>query len=238
MQRRKAMSDRSAAPLEVAMLLYPNFTLLDLAGPQAALGLHGRTHLVWKSMDPVTADSGISLLPTATFATCPTNLDVLFVPGGLGTNDLLEDAETIAFLQNRARTARYVTSVCTGSLLLAAAGLLEGRRAATHWTSYDMLDAMGVQGERSRVVVDGNCISGGGVTAGLDFGLTLLAHLCGEPTARMTQLILEYDPQPPFVSGTPHTAGPETTGMALGLMGGWLERGMKIAKSVGKRTPA
>src|SRR4029450_3727030 len=130
--------------------------------------------------DPIISDSGISILPTDTFETCPRDLDVLFVPGGMGTADVMEDAPTLRFLAIRAETAGYVTSVCSGSLILAAAGLLDGYRATTHWTSLDVLAAFGVEVERRRVVVDRNRITGGGVTAGIDFGLTLVALLRGE----------------------------------------------------------
>lgn len=221
----------SPPPLQIGMLLYPGMTLLDLAGPQASLGLHGKTHLVWKTMDPVATDSGISLLPTTTFADCPADLDVLFVPGGLGSNDPMEDAEVLRFLADRGKRARYVTSVCSGSLLLGAAGLLDGYKAATHWAGYDVLEALGVEAEHRRVVVDGNRFTGGGVTAGLDFGLTLLAELRGETVAKLTQLLLEYDPKPPFNVGTPETAGPELTAMAKSMMHEMFARGVEIAKT-------
>lgn len=152
--------------------------MLDFVGPQTALGMHGQTHLVAKTMDPVHSDSGVSIVPTATFADCPKKLDVLLVPGGFGTK-AMRDAETIAFLAEAGKTARYITSVCSGSLLLGAAGLLDGYKAATHWACYDALEALGVDAVHERVVVDRNRFSGGGVTAGLDFGLTLLAELRG-----------------------------------------------------------
>lgn len=218
-------------PLQLGMLLYPGMTLLDLAGPQAALGMHGQTHLLWKTMEPVLTDSGISLLPTATFADCPAELDVLFVPGGFGTNDAMQDAEVLAFLAGRGKSARYVTSVCSGSLILGAAGLLDGYKAATHWACYDALGALGVDAVHSRVVSDRNRFSGGGVTAGLDFGLTLLAALRGEAVAKVTQLLMEYDPKPPFNAGTPETAGREVTAIATGMMQDMLDRGMDIAKA-------
>jgi cyclohexyl-isocyanide hydratase len=222
----------SQPPLQLGMLIYPDMTLLDLAGPQAALGLHGKTHLVWKTMDPVLTDSGISILPTATFADCPDDLDVLFVPGGFGTNEAMEDAEVLRFLADRGQRARYVTSVCSGSLILAAAGLLDGYKAATHWAVYDALEALGVTAERRRVVVDRNRFTGGGVTAGIDFGLTLLAELRGEMVAKMTQLMLEYDPKPPFDAGTPETAGPELTAMAMSTMQEMLDRAVEIARGL------
>jgi cyclohexyl-isocyanide hydratase len=220
-----------AAPLKIGMVLYPNFTLLDLAGPQAALGLHGQTLLLWKSLDPVTTDTGISLNPTTTFADCPDDLDVLFVPGGFGTNAAMQDEEIVAFLARIAGTARYVTSVCSGSLLLGMAGLLEGYRAATHWGCYGGLEATGALPVRERVVMDANRVSGGGVTAGIDFGITLLAELRGEQVAKTTQLLMEYDPAPPFDVGTPERAGPELTAIALAIMGDMDGDAVRIAKS-------
>jgi cyclohexyl-isocyanide hydratase len=218
-----------AAPLEIGMVLYPGMTLLDLAGPQAALGLHGRTHLFWKTLDPVMTDSGVALVPTATFADAPAALDVLFVPGGFGTVEAMKDPEIVAFLAERGRDARYVTSVCSGSLLLGMAGLLDGYRAATHWACFDALQALGVEPGRERVVTDRNRVTGGGVTAGIDFGLTLLAALRGEKVAKLTQLMMEYDPAPPFDTGHPRSAGPELTAAALGMMGTMGEEAVAVA---------
>ncbi len=122
-----------SAPLQIGMLLYPGFTLVDIAGPQTAFGLHGKTHLIWKTMDPVPTDMGVSLNPTMTFAEVPNNLDAIFVPGGLGTNAVMQDPEILEFLARVGPSARYITSVCTGSAILGMAGLLDGYRAATHW---------------------------------------------------------------------------------------------------------
>jgi cyclohexyl-isocyanide hydratase len=188
----------------IGIVLYPNVTLIDLANPQAALHPFCDTHLLWKTLDPVPTDAGYSVVPTATFAECPERLDALLVPGGLGTNDAMQDDEILAFLKCRGADASYITSVCSGSLILGAAGLLDGYKAATHWAFYDALKAMNVESVHERVVKDGNRITGGGVTAGLDFGLTLLAKLAGEGTARLAQLLLEYDPQPPYNSGNPY----------------------------------
>jgi cyclohexyl-isocyanide hydratase len=206
------------APIQLGMLIYPRMTLLDLAGPQVVLGMHSQTHLLWKTLDPVPTDSGVSMVPTNTFANCPKDLDVLFVPGGLGTNDAMQDPEILAFLRECGKTARYVTSVCTGSLILGAAGLLDGYKAATHWATYDTLEALGIEGVHSRVVADRNRFTGGGVTAGIDFGLTLLAELRGETVAKITQLLLEYDPQPPFDAGSPASAGAEITALVVGML--------------------
>ena len=216
-------------PLKIGMLLYPGFTLLDLAGPQAALGMNGQTLLLWKNLEPVAADSGVALCPTTTFDGCPDDLDVLFVPGGFGTNDAMRDAEIVDFLARVGPSARYVTSVCSGSLVLGMAGLLDGYRAATHWACYPALDAVGAIPTHARVVADRNRYTGGGVTAGIDFGLTLLAELRGEQVAKVTQLAMEYDPKPPFDTGTPETAGPELTAIALGLMGEMNSEAVAIA---------
>ncbi len=217
-------------PFTVGMLLYPGFTLLDLAGPQAALGLHGRTLLLWKTLEPVAADTGVSLNPTTTFADCPRDLDVLFVPGGFGTIAAMKDAAIVDFLASVGASARYVTAVCWGSLLLGMAGLLDGYRATTHWACFDALDAVGATATRRRVVVDRNRFTGGGVTAGIDFGLTLLAELCSEQTAKVIQLALEYDPEPPFRTGTPDAAGPELTAIALAMMGDMSAEAVAIAR--------
>src|SRR5262245_65654093 len=138
-------------PLQLGMVIFPGLTLLDLVGPQAALGLHAQTHLLWKTLDPVMSDTGIAIVPTATFAACQTTFDILFVPGGLGTNAAMADAEILAFLRAHGATARYVTSVCSGALILGAAGLLDGYQAATHWSTYEALDALGVDGVHPRV---------------------------------------------------------------------------------------
>src|SRR5262245_24909221 len=222
---------QSLHPLQIAMVVYPKLTLLDLIGPQTTLGLHGVTHLVAERLEPVVSDSGIALIPTTTYEQCPRDLDVLFVPGGEGTADAMEDAKLLAFLQNRAETARYVTSVCSGSLILAAAGVLQGYRATTHWTSLDVLSAFGVTAEAARVVKDRNRLTGGGVTAGIDFGLTLLAQLRGESVARMMQLAMEYDPQPPFEAGSPASAGAETVALVRQFVAPVHARTMQIANA-------
>ncbi len=212
-------TDRAEAPLQVAMLLYPGLTLLDLVGPEATLLMHSKIHLVWKTRDAVTTDTGIRIEPNTTFADCPRQLDILFVPGGFGTAAVMQDAEALAFLRDRGATARYITSVCSGSLILAAAGLLQGYKATSHWSALDTLAALGVEVVKARVVTDRNRVSGGGVTAGIDFGLTLLAKLRGEQAAKLSQLALEYDPAPPFDAGSPEAAGPEITAQALAFVG-------------------
>ncbi|WP_419685268.1 DJ-1/PfpI family protein [Burkholderia theae] len=193
--------------LHIGLLVFPGVQQLDLTGPHDVLASlpDAAVHLVWKSRDAVASSSGLALTPTTTFDDCPP-LDVICIPGGIGINDLLLDAETIAFVQQRAATARYVTSVCTGALLLGVAGLLHGRRATTHWTFHTLLEPLGAVPVRERVVRDGNLITGGGVTAGIDFALTIAAELAGDEEAQAIQLQLEYAPAPPFDAGSPDTA--------------------------------
>ena len=196
--------------IRIAMLLFPNLTQLDLTAPYEVLTRvpEAEVSLVWKSLEPVTSGTGLRLSPTTTFAdTAPS--DVLFVPGGSGLVPLLRDAEVLEFVRRQAETARYVTAVCTGSLLLGAAGLLEGYRATTHWAYHKFLERCGALPVRKRVVIDRNRVTAGGVTAGMDFALSLTAELCGEQLARGIQLGLEYDPEPPFDSGSPERATPE-----------------------------
>jgi len=201
--------DKANTPFRIGFLLFPNITQLDLTGPWEVLSQmpHAQLFLVWKTLEPVRAASGLTILPTATFADCP-QLDLICVPGGGGMNPLLTDAETLQFVRRQAAGARYVTSVCTGALVLGAAGLLKGRRAVTHWMSMDLLKAFGAIPVDERVVDDGNVITGGGVTAGIDFGLRVVAKVAGEAVARAIQLGIEYDPCPPFASGHPRVADP------------------------------
>jgi len=194
-------------PFRIGLLLFPDITQLDMTGPyEVFIKFPGATvDLVWKSLAPVTAGGGMQIVPTVTFSDCP-QLDLICVPGGTGMNALLNDAETLDFIRRQAKGARYVTSVCTGALVLGAAGLLKGRRAATHWLSRDMLAAFGATPVAERVVVDGNVITGGGVTAGIDFALTVAAQAFGPELAQAIQLGIEYDPHPPFDSGSPEHA--------------------------------
>ena len=210
--------------LEIGMLLYPGLTLLDLIGPQTVFSWFANTHLVWKTKDLVYSDTGIGMQPSCTFESCPRDLDILFVPGGFGQNQLMSDAETLAFLADRGSTAKYVTSVCSGSLLLGAAGLLKGYKATSHWAARDGLSAFGAIPTDARVVVDRNRITGGGVTAGIDFGLVILAKLRGEDAAKLTQLAMEYDPEPPFQAGSPKTAGPAIVEQAMSFMAATFEK--------------
>jgi cyclohexyl-isocyanide hydratase len=201
--------------MQVGLLLFPNVTQLDMTGPYEVFTKFPDTtvHVIWKDTAPVTVGGGLQMIPSTTMAECPA-LDVICVPGGGGMNPLLNDEETLAFIAHQAKTARYVTAVCTGSLVLGAAGLLKGRRATTHWMSHDMLIAFGATPVNERVVVDGNLITGGGVTAGIDFALVLAAQLFGAEVAQKIQLGIEYDPQPPFPAGSPRTATPELVAAA------------------------
>ena len=196
-------------PFEIGLLLYPGLTQLDLTGPFEVLHRlpDARVHLVSKTLDPVRSDSGLGLLPTTRMDACPA-LDLVFVPGGYGQIALMSDAEVLDFLRRQAAGARYVTSVCTGALLLGAAGLLAGFEAATHWAYMELLPAFGAKPVDRRVVVDRNRITAGGVTAGIDFGLRVVAEIAGADVAKAIELELEYDPEPPFRSGHPRVAEP------------------------------
>jgi cyclohexyl-isocyanide hydratase len=199
-----------SAPLQIGFPVFPKVTQLDLTGPlQVFSSVPGAAvHLLWKRIEPVATDSVLTLMPTATFANCP-QLDVICVPGGAGTDDMVNDEEMLQFLRGQAAGAKYVTSVCTGSLILGAAGLLEGYRATTHWTAMEFLEPYHALPTKTRVCVDRNRITGGGVTAGIDFALTLVSILIDRPTAEAIQLRLEYDPAPPFNSGSPDCAPAE-----------------------------
>jgi cyclohexyl-isocyanide hydratase len=205
----KADRRMEQALFKIGFVMFPGMTQLDLTGPYEVLArLPGaRMHLVWKTLDPVRSDLGLTILPTDSFETCPT-LDLICVPGGPGINDLLTDETVLSFIRQQAWAARYVTSVCTGALVLGAAGLLQGKRATTHWMSHGLLAEFGAIPVQARVVTDGRIVTGAGVTAGIDFGLTILAELVGRATAEVTELGLEYDPQPPFGTGSPERAGP------------------------------
>ncbi|MGH1591965.1 DJ-1/PfpI family protein [Methylobacterium phyllosphaerae] len=208
-------------PVRIAMLLYPGLTALDLVGPQTLLaGLApGSFHLVGEAAGPVTSDTGLALVATHTFATCPADLDVLFVPGGDGTPDQMGNPALLAFLRDRAARAAWITSVCTGSLILGAAGLLRGYRATSHWSVRDtVLPLLGAEPVAERVVFDRNRVTAAGISAGLDFGLALAARLRGPDYARTAQLVAEYAPAPPFRSGTPAEAGPAVVRAAEAIL--------------------
>jgi cyclohexyl-isocyanide hydratase len=197
-------------PVSLAFLLYPNLTQLDFSGPAQFLSRLGnvKLDLVWKSRDPVPTDAGFAIVPTATFEEIE-GVDILCVPGGISCVDVMEDAEALAWVRRVGDEAKWVTSVCTGSLILGAAGLLEGYRATCHWAWRDHLRKFGAEPVAERVVFDRNRVTGGGVTAGIDFALALTAAVRGEDHARLIQLALEYDPAPPFDSGSPERASPE-----------------------------
>ena len=207
-------------PQQVAMLAYPGMTALDLIGPNQVLaGLMNITvNLVWKDKSLITTDSGVVIQPNLTFQECPDALTVLFVPGGSeGTVALMSDPVVLNFLAQKGKTARYVTSVCTGSLVLAAAGLLRGYRATSHWAFRDLLPLMGATVVAERFVEDRNRLTGAGVTAGLDMSFYLASKLRNEKYAKVMELGLEYDPHPPFHAGTPAGAGADITQMLRGL---------------------
>jgi len=209
--------------LSIGLLLFPKLTQLDLTGPYEVLvrAPDSQVHLIWKTRDPVVSDRGMAILPTATFADCPP-LDLICVPGGPGQIDLMEDAETLAFLRKVAPGCRWVTSVCTGSLVLGAAGLLKGYRATSHWASVDQLSLLGAEPVEERVVIDRNRITGGGVTSGIDFALTLVAEAFGQDVAQAIQLQIEYDPAPPFPGGSPKSATPTQVATAREALSGFL----------------
>lgn len=215
-------------PLQCAMLLFPGFTMLDLIGPQTVLCGPVTTQLVAKTRDPVISDTGISISPAAAFDDIPQDLDILFVPGGPGQVDVFKDDATLAFLADRGARARWVTAVCTGSLILGAAGLLKGYKATTHWAAVPLLPIFGAEHAEGRVIIDRNRITGGGVTAGIDFGLTLLDAIFGPGIARATQLLMEYDPAPPFDAGNPNRAGDGAVKTAFEVLSSVAEQTMKV----------
>ncbi len=198
------------SPISVAFLVFPNVTQLDLTGPAQVLSRLGNVtlNLVWKNKEPVPTDAGFPLLPTATFDEIA-QADILCVPGGLGTMDVMQDEQVLAWLRSIATGADWVTSVCTGSLVLGAAGLLKGYKSACHWASIDQLSYFGATPVRERIVEDRNRFSGGGVTSGIDFALALAARIRSDDFARFIQLSIEYDPSPPFDAGSPDKVSPE-----------------------------
>lgn len=201
---------------QIAMLVYPGFTMLDLIGPQYLFaGLMGaKIQIVSATKDPITSDTHVTILPTATYDEVPNELSVLFIPGG-GESVIkaLGDKALMSFVRSRGEKARFVTSACTGSLILAGAGLLSGYKATSHWIARDALVAGGAIPVNERVVQDRNRITGAGVTAGIDLGLTVVAKLRDDAYAQSLQLLAEYAPKPPFNAGTPETAPKEVTDM-------------------------
>jgi cyclohexyl-isocyanide hydratase len=195
------------ADFNIGFVIFPDLTQLDFTGPLQVLNRlpESKTHIVAKTLEPVPSDCGLSLMPTATFRDCP-QLDLICVPGGFGVVRAMTDPETVGFVKRQAIAASYITSVCTGAFVLGAAGLLNGRRATTHWAYTDLLPAVGATFEKARVVWDGNVVTAGGVTSGIDFALQIVAGIAGEDVAQTIQLMIEYDPAPPFASGHPDRA--------------------------------
>lgn len=193
--------------LEIGFVLFDRLTQLDLTGPLQVLSRleDARCHLVASRMEPVRTDTVLEINPTITFSECP-KLDILCVPGGRGVAAAIGDAEIVNFIRGQGAIASWVTSVCTGAFLLGAAGLLEGRRATTHWAYKELLPLVGASPGGARVICDDNLITGGGVTAGIDFGLQVAAEVAGPGVAQSIQLVLEYDPAPPFDAGNPKFA--------------------------------
>jgi cyclohexyl-isocyanide hydratase len=220
----------------IGMLIFPELTQLDMTGPYEVLARlpNTRVLLVAHTMAPVKTDRGMQIVPSITFADCP-QLDLVMVPGGPGQQQLMEDGVVIEFLQRQARGAKYVTSVCTGSLVLGAAGLLKGKRATSHWAAIDHLKLLGAIPVSEKVVIDGNVITGAGVTSGIDFALTVAATLEGEEIARSIQLQIEYDPAPPFNSGSPKTASPATVRAIRDRLTTLNRQRHEMAQRVGKK---
>ncbi len=240
-QSTETVHDMHAAPAswtradEIAMLVYPRMTALDLIGPQYMFAslMGARVHLVAKRKELVITDTGVGIMPTATFDDCPKDLTVLFAPGGTdGTLAAMQDPETRAFMADRGQRARYVTSVCTGSLILGAAGLLKGLKATSHWAALASLAEFGAIPTDERVVRDGNRITGAGVTAGLDFGLVMAAELRSPDYAQNLQLLCEYDPHPPYNAGSMRTAPPEVQATMRRMFSAFPERVHKVAQNL------
>ena len=216
------------ADFNAGFVIFPGITQLDFTGPVEVLSRLGtppslaapskfpqaRTHVVAKTMLPVSSDRGLGIMPTCTFQTCPP-LHLICLPGGSGVVEALGDVETIDFLRRQGARAEYVTSVCMGAFLLGAAGLLQGRRAATHWAYVDLLPLVGAIHEKGRVVRDGNVFTSGGVTSGIDFAFRIVAELAGPEVAQAIQLGIEYDPSPPFDAGHPDKASEAATALMI-----------------------
>jgi cyclohexyl-isocyanide hydratase len=220
----------------IGMVIFPRLTQLDMTGPYEVLARvpNTKVHLVAHSMAAVKTDRGMEILPTTTFASCP-HLDLVMVPGGPGQQDLMEDEVVLEFLRRQARGAKYITSVCTGSLVLGAAGLLKGKRATSHWAALEHLKPLGATPVSEKVVMDGNIITGAGVTSGIDFALAVAAILEGEEIAKQIQLQIEYDPSPPFNSGSPQTASPEMLALVKSRLAPLNEQRRAVAERVGKK---
>jgi cyclohexyl-isocyanide hydratase len=239
----EAVSDADVAAhaksrLQIGMLLYPGLSALDLVGPHPFFAelSNSQVHLLWKDKAPVVSSLGYSIVPTTSIKDCPRDLDVVFVPGGTsGTFAMMDDDEILSFLGDRGSRARYVTSVCTGSLILGAAGLLNGYHATSHWRFRDLLPMFGATPVEERVVTDRNRITGGGVTAGIDFGLVIASRLRGRQAAEVLQLYNEYDPHPPFAAGTPAVAPLATKDAAYRALASAYDKGRAAAARARER---
>ncbi|NEO86036.1 MAG: DJ-1/PfpI family protein [Spirulina sp. SIO3F2] len=220
----------SVQPYSIGLVFYPGMTALDVIGPQTVFSAlpNVQIYRIWKTSEPIITDDGMVIVPDMTFSDCP-SLDVICIGGGLKQAAIENDPDLLDFLRKKGSTAKFVTSVCGGSVFLAKAGLLQGYRAATHWTMRQGLAELGVEVSTERVVIDGNRISGGGVTAGIDFGLTLAKILWGEDAAKLAQLLIEYNPAPPFDTGSPEQASPELVQTALSFATEHLDLGRVVS---------
>jgi len=223
--------------VKIGMIAYPGMFLQDLVGPLTVFEalMNRDIHIIWKEKKEVATGSLIKITPNTTFAETPKDLDVLFLPGGVpGTLDLMKDKETLDFIVEKEKTTKFITSVCTGSLILGAAGLLKGYKATSHWSTLDVLKEFGAIPTEARIVEDRKIITGGGVTAGIDFGLSIAAKLRNQTYAEAIQLYLEYNPQPPFNAGSPKTASKEVNTFIGGMLIPMADQARKIAKEISK----
>ncbi len=224
------------SPLTIGLLTFPNITQLDLTGPYEVFSRlsDAKVDLVWKTAEPVKSDTGFTLVPTLGFAECR-QFDVLVVPGGPGQQGLMEDAEVLAFIREQSAGATWIMSVCTGSLVLGAAGLLEGKEAACHWLSLPILEEFGAVPSAERVVRAGNILSTAGVSAGIDGALALIAEMRGRQAAEQIQLAIEYDPKPLFSAGSPATAPAELVDNIQAFAAGFQKTRLETARRAAAR---
>ena len=213
---------------DIGFVIFPGITQLDFTGPFEVLSRLGtppsigapsnfprsRVHIIAKTMLPVSSDRGLDIMPTCTFDSSPP-LDLICVSGGAGIADVLADAGTVDFIRRQGGHARFITSVCVGAFLLGAAGLLKGRRAATHWAFVDLLPLVGARHKKARMVRDGNVFTAAGVSSGIDFAFSIVAELAGPEVAKAIQLAIEYDPAPPFDAGHPDKVSEAITALMV-----------------------
>lgn len=220
----------------IGLLLFPAVTQLDLAGPYEVFSRMpgAAVHLVWKDTEPSRSEWGLELRPDTRFEECP-DLDVLCIPGGPGAFELLADEPVLAAIGSLAPRSRLVASVCTGAFLLGAAGLLAGKRATTHWASRELLREFGATPAAGRIVVDGDLVTSGGITAGIDLALHVVARLAGEAQAKEIELAMEYDPAPPFACGNPETAEPAVVGRLRERIAARQQRRAALVRAAAKR---